>query len=359
MDDRKVMENYQDSNVNGGSAPPGKKSSLLSTFGGILIVLVALMGAQLASQGWVPRPDWEKESYPEAKDLVLIPLFAVLFPTVRYLFDSFFLEKVGRKAILGAKTPAIVTLTEDVDEYQRKKFIKFKESAWKGLYYLTAEVFALAVTYNEPWFTESKQFWIGPGDQQWPNQMMRLKLKVLYGFAGGFYTYSIFALIFWETRRKDFGVSMTHHVAAVVLIIFSYLARFARVGSVVLAIHDASDVILESAKLSKYLGSEIFASIFFLVFALSWVILRLIYFPAFVIWSTSYEVLQLLDRETNPQGPVLYYIFNTLLISLFILHIYWWVLMWRMILKQIQDWGRISDDIRSDSEDEDDPNKED
>lgn len=64
------------------------------------------------------------------------------------------------------------------------------------------------------------------------------------------------------------------------------LNRFARVGSVVLAIHDASDVILESAKLSKYLGSEIFASIFFLVFALSWVILRLIYFPAFVIWST-------------------------------------------------------------------------
>lgn len=61
----------------------------------------------------------------------------------------------------------------------------------------------------------------------------------------------------------------------------------------------------------------------------------------------SYEVLQLLDRETNPHGPILYYIFNTLLISLFILHIYWWVLMWRMIVKQVQDWGKISDDIRS------------
>lgn len=55
--------------------------------------------------------------------------------------------------------------------------------------------------------------------------LTRLKLKVLYGFAGGFYTYSIFALVFWETRRKDFGVSLSHHVAAVVLIVFSYLAR--------------------------------------------------------------------------------------------------------------------------------------
>jgi hypothetical protein len=54
----------------------------------------------------------------------------------------------------------------------------------------------------------------------------RLKLKVLYGFAGGFYMYSIFALVFWETRRADFGVSMSHHIAALFLIVFSYLARF-------------------------------------------------------------------------------------------------------------------------------------
>ena len=56
-------------------------------------------------------------------------------------------------------------------------------------------------------------------------KLIRLKLKVLYGFAGGFYTYSIFALMLWETRRKDFVVSMSHHVASVVLIVFSYLAR--------------------------------------------------------------------------------------------------------------------------------------
>jgi len=54
----------------------------------------------------------------------------------------------------------------------------------------------------------------------------RTKLKLLYMYAAGFYTYSIFALIFWETRRSDFGVTMSHHVATVILILASYLLRF-------------------------------------------------------------------------------------------------------------------------------------
>ena len=45
-------------------------------------------------------------------------------------------------------------------------------------------------------------------------------------YAAGFYTYSIFALIFWETRRSDFGVSMSHHVATVILIVLSYILRY-------------------------------------------------------------------------------------------------------------------------------------
>ncbi|KAH8942074.1 hypothetical protein BDL97_14G079200 [Sphagnum fallax] len=297
-------------------------------------------------------PDWEQESYPEFRDLALIPVFAVLFPTARFFLDKFIFEPVGRSCINGQDGNVKKGAFKSHHGAQ-VRLTKFKESAWKCVYYFSAEVFALAITYNEPWFTDSKHFWLGPGEQRWPNQMTRLKLKVLYGFAGGFYTYSIFALMFWETRRADFGVSMSHHIAAVFLVIFSYLARFARVGSVVLAIHDASDVFLEIGKLTKYYGLEIVPSIAFVIFAISWVVFRLIYFPFHVIWSTSYEVLQLLNRSYK-QGPVLYYIFNTLLISLFVLHIYWWVLIFRMIVKQVEARGRISDDVRSDSDSDDD-----
>jgi ceramide synthetase len=44
---------------------------------------------------------------------------------------------------------------------------------------------------------------------------------------------------------------------------------------------------------------------------------------------------------------VLYYIFNTLLISLFVMHIYWWILIFRMLVKQVAARGRVSDDVRS------------
>ncbi|GAB2220635.1 hypothetical protein Droror1_Dr00008297 [Drosera rotundifolia] len=296
------------------------------------------------------RIDLEAESYPAYEDYSVIPLFAVFFPTVRYFLDRFVFEKIARRLIFRKKD----TLKEiDVDE-KKKKLRKFKESAWKCVYYLSAEILVLSVTCNEPWFTNTKYFWVGPGDQVWPDQKMKLKLKGMYMYAAGFYTYSIFALIFWETRRSDFGVSMGHHVATFILIVLSYIWRFARVGSVVLALHDASDVFLEIGKMSKYSGAEALASFSFILFVLSWILLRLTYYPFWVLWSTSYEVVLTLDKEKHPvKGPIYYYVFNTLLYTLLVLHIYWWVLMQRMLMKQIKARGQISDDVRSDSEDED------
>ncbi|KAL8531561.1 hypothetical protein ACS0TY_008239 [Phlomoides rotata] len=294
--------------------------------------------------------DWEQESYPQYGDFALLPLFAIFFPTIRFLLDRFVFQKVGTRLIYGNRMQLV---ENDADE-QKKKLRKFKESAWKCIYYLSAEILALAVTYDEPWFTKTKCFWIGPGDQVWPDIAYKMKLKGLYMYTGGFYTYSIFALIFWETRRSDFGVSMGHHVATFILLVLSYISRFARVGSVVLALHDASDVFLEVGKMSKYSGAEAVASFSFVLFVLSWVILRLIYYPFWILWSTSYEVLQALDKDKHKfVGPIYYYLFNCLLFSLLVLHIYWWVLMYRMLVKQIQERGRVSEDVRSDSEDED------
>lgn len=65
------------------------------------------------------------------------------------------------------------------------------------------------------------------------------------------------------------------------------------------------------------------------------------------VGSCRYEVLVVLDKDKYPNGPYLYYILNTLLICLLVLHVYWWILIWRMIKKQIQNSGKVSDDVRS------------
>jgi hypothetical protein len=49
-------------------------------------------------------------------------------------------------------------------------------------------------------------------------------------------------------------------------------------------------------------------------------------------------------------GSTYYYLFNTLLFCLLILHIYWWKLMVVMLVKQVQARGQISDDVRSGKE---------
>ncbi|VVA21372.1 Hypothetical predicted protein [Prunus dulcis] len=184
-----------------------------------------------------------------------------------------------------------------------------------------------------------------------------LKLKALYMYSAGFYIYSSFALVFWETRRSDFLVSMAHHIATTVLLVSSYIFKFSRVGSIILALHEGCDVFLEIAKLSKYCGYELMAGFAFVSFVLSWTVLRLIYFPFWIIWSTSYESLLTLDKEKHlVDGSIYYYLFNTLLLCLLICHIYWWMLMVRMLMKQIRARGKIDDDVRSDSEGEDEHN---
>ncbi|XP_022737812.1 LAG1 longevity assurance homolog 3-like isoform X1 [Durio zibethinus] len=293
--------------------------------------------------------DWESESYPQLNDFVLLPFFAFLFPSVRIFLDKFVFENLARRLVLGK-----AHTLQDVQRHDnRKKLNKFKESAWKCVYFFSSEILSIYVSYGEPWFTKTKYFWEGPGEQVWPDQKIKLKLKGLYMYAGGFYTYSLFALIFWETRRSDFLVSMLHHIATIILIFLSYIFRFGRVGSVTLALHEGSDVFLEFAKMSKYSGFEWLASFSFVLFALSWTIFRMILFPFWIIRSTSYEVLLILDKEKHMvDGSIYYYLFNTLLFCLLVVHTYWWVLMIRVIMRQIHSGGEV-DDVRSDSEGED------
>lgn len=76
---------------------------------------------------------------------------------------------MGRHSIVGFVPDAFCKLSQGECHEKEKKLIKYKESAWKCVYFTTAELLALAVTYNEPWFSQTQWFYLGPGDQIWPN----------------------------------------------------------------------------------------------------------------------------------------------------------------------------------------------
>lgn len=226
------------------------------------------------------------------------------------------------------------------------KIVKCSESLWKLTYYATVEACILSISYQEPWFRDSKQYFRG-----WPHQELTLPLKLFYMCQCGFYIYSIAALLTWETRRRDFSVMMSHHVVTVILIGYSYISSFVRIGSVVLALHDASDVFMEAAKVFKYSEKELAASVCFGFFAISWLVLRLIFFPFWVISASSYDMQNCMNlSEAYPM--LLYYVFNTMLLTLLVFHIYWWILICSMIMRQLKNRGQVGEDIRSDSEDD-------
>lgn len=86
------------------------------------------------------------------------------------------LQKVGTRLIFGNGQQTIA-----VETYERKKKIrKFKESAWKCVYFLSAELLVLFVTYDEPWFTNTSYFWVGPGKQAWPDQKIKYDFELLF-----------------------------------------------------------------------------------------------------------------------------------------------------------------------------------
>ncbi|CAN0846512.1 Ceramide synthase LOH2 [Linum grandiflorum] len=285
---------------------------------------------------------WSRDiGSPEPWHSIVAVCFAFGLYGARFLLDKFIYR--GLSIWLLGKRAA----SPKIDEVTKATIVKCSESMWKLTYYAALEVYILKILYEEPWFWDTKLYFKGL-----PNQELKLSIMLYYMCECGFYLYSIPALVLWETRRKDFAVMMSHHVITVALIGVSYVTSFFRIGTIILALHDASDVFLEAAKICNKTRREVGASIFFGLFAVSWLILRLIFFPFWVIHSTSHDLVEYLDlRRLYPRS--LYYGFNTMLFTLLIFHIYWWILIWAMIKRQLLNSGKVEGDIRSDSEEED------
>ncbi|KAK8952602.1 ASC1-like protein 3 [Platanthera zijinensis] len=252
-----------------------------------------------------------------------------------FLNKYVFLQRLAIRLLHGGKAPLLI------DETRQLKIRKCSESMWKFTFYACAQIWVISILHQAPWAIHTKEYFIG-----WPNQKLGFSMKLYYMCQCGFYVYSIGALLIWETRRKDFPIMMSHHVITSVLIGYSYLTRCFRIGIVILALHDTSDVFMEAGKVCKYSEKEIGASLCFGCFAITWLFLRLIIFPFWMIKASScYTVEPFIQANYYPR--TLYYTFNIMLSTLLVFHIYWWKLICAMIMRQLHNQGIVGQDIRS------------
>ncbi|TRZ00883.1 hypothetical protein DNTS_015617 [Danionella cerebrum] len=213
---------------------------------------------------------------------------------------------------------------------------KFKEASWRFAFYLFSTFGGLLALYDKPWFHDLKEVWAG-----FPKQPLLDSQYWYYITEMSFYASLLFSVAA-DVKRKDFKEQLVHHWATLTLLSFSWCANYIRIGTLVMLVHDTSDVLLESAKMLNYAGWETACNSLFVVFALVFMVTRLIIFPFWLIHCTWFYPL---DQFKPFFG---YYFFNAMLVVLLLLHVFWAHLILRM----------MKGDERSDEEEDDESEEE-
>ncbi|XP_074597221.1 ceramide synthase 1-like [Brevipalpus obovatus] len=214
---------------------------------------------------------------------------------------------------------------------------KLTESAWKFLFYLGTWTFTAYIVLIKPgshYFHQPTAVWEG--------YSMSLEVPkdvyAIYMIEISFYLHSLYTTLFVDQWRRDSIVLMGHHVVTSLLLVFSLSIRCHRSGLIAIFLHDACDILLEGTKSCLYFKKqdnrnvdvfEIIANIGFCMFAVTWFITRLYWFPLRNVFVSSIYV-----HQNGINVPFLLFL-NCLLYILLIMNLYWFSFIVRLMYKVV------------------------
>ncbi|XP_045503800.1 ceramide synthase 6-like [Colias croceus] len=307
-----------------------------------------------------------------------IPL-ALAFISLRYVLERFFYAPFGKYLGIkdsrprrapdnpkleaayraGPKTPKqLCALAKQLDMTERQverwfrlrrsqdkpsTLVKFCENLWKFTFYVCNFSFGVYILWDKVWLWNIDHCYIG-----YPHQGLTSDVWWYYMISSAFY-WSLTISQFWDVRRKDFWQMFVHHIATIALLSFSWVCNLHRIGTLVLLLHDCADIFLEAVKATKYASYQRLCDSLFLMLVVVWIATRVGIFPFYIIWSTSIRAPQIV-----PMFPA-YYIFNSLLCLLLMLHIVWTMFILQIAYNAVKA-GQMDGDVRSSSEVSDSPN---
>ncbi|KAF0036151.1 ceramide synthase 5-like [Scophthalmus maximus] len=212
---------------------------------------------------------------------------------------------------------------------------KFCESMWRFTFYLGIFIYAICHLWVSPWMWDTRHCWYNyPFQPLSPGQYNHYVAEL------AFY-WSLMFSQFTDIKRKDFMIMLVHHLATIILITFSYANNMLRAGTLVMCVHDASDIFLEAAKLANYAKYQRLCDGLFVLFSMSFFVTRLVIYPFWIVRSVLIESWEI-------AGPYqCWWLFNGLLLVLQTLHIIWFYLIARIAIKAIFK-GKVAKDDRSD-----------
>lgn len=221
-----------------------------------------------------------------------------------------------------------------------KTRIKLGDQAWQLCMHATLgalELRALGIR----WYSLSD--WQQPVEYVWehPYNPIDDSTRYAYQLHVVVWTFSGISHCMFEERRKDYKQMLLHHCVTLALVVGSYYAQTTRIGLLIMAIHDVSDIPLDVLKCANYLKLEGANSLFlvetsFVTTLVTWAVLRLYVFPAHVVWTLGWQGSALHVLPARPERYESYIVLNLLLSILACLHVWWYALMCRILIRLLR-----------------------
>lgn len=197
--------------------------------------------------------------------------------------------------------------------------IKAQTCIFKIFFYGFSSIYGYFVLSNEQWAGNVNTYHLTFGPLPYPK-------KVLFYYLVEFSYYFVEFLYLISTYyNKDRLELLLHHLETISLICLSFLTDYARVGIVVMGLHDVSDPFLESSKLFLYTNKVLFANIGFVIFTFVFITSRIFFYPYWILYPAVLFIKKSLNIETVICGVCLF--------ILYLLHIYWSCMIFKTIKK--------------------------
>ncbi len=290
--------------------------------------------------------------------LAVLILLASYFNPFFKMFYTFQYEKNGMYT-MGYKDLYIVaylvnlwlmvrSLFLNINFNMGKKEQRFREQFYQSFIYISTFSFGvynyLESDFRYDWTATIKNY---------PHKYVSFDVKLYFMVILSMWIHMVFSL-FWEKKRKDHIMMLSHHFVTITLVSISWFTHLTKIGLLIEMIFDSTDILLCVAKCVKYAKYEGLANMIFGVFVINWMFTRQYLFADIIMIFTQLKDYN--DLEWDPANDKyvpksLYYSIVVLLSSLYILSLMWFYTIIKLVVKMLN--GSNVDDSRSDDEDDD------
>lgn len=236
--------------------------------------------------------------------------------------------------------------------HSRKAKTRFSEQSWSIFYYCCSFALGLYLYRASPYWNDLDNVYSG-----WPHYRMTSLFKKYYLVSIAFWLQQVVVLNI-EEKRKDHYQMFSHHIITCALVIGSYYYYYTRIGNLILMIMDSVDIFLSTAKVLKYSGFSTLCDIVFILFLISWIILRHGVYNYLFYRTWKYSAILMKDSQCvvglvqkRCWNPFIINSFLGLLGGLQIITCIWMYLIMKVALRVIM--GQSAEDVRSDEDDTD------